>query len=251
MQLALSATGMQFRPGLWQTLLMAVLMALFVSLGQWQLGKARTKEGAQARLDSQRTEPPVAISGRPIADPESLHLRQVAVQGEYEPAGQILIDNRVLNERAGFHVVTPLRVAGDERSVRVLVNRGWVAAPEGRHAAPAIATPSGPVMVTGTAVIPSTRIFALAPDTAAAGNSAIWQNLDLARYRAAAAFPVQPVVILLGPDSGAGGFDRHWPRLDERHERHLSYALQWYGFAFASFAIWLWAALRSQPTDRP
>jgi len=40
-------------------------------------------------------------------------------------------------------------------------------------------------------------------------------------------------------DPGApGGYVREWPRPDERAERHRSYALQWFGFALASVAIW-------------
>lgn len=238
----MSLPRLRFRPGLWPTLLVLALIPGFVALGQWQLGKARAKEGAQARLDGQRREAPVALPATLVADAEPLHLRQVVVRGEYDVAGQILIDNRVRHERAGFHVLTPLRIDGGE--TRVLVNRGWVPAPPGAHAAPPVTVPAGPVLIEGTATIPSRKIFALAPETAAAGGNAIWQNLDLARYRTASAHPVQPLVILLDPASAAGGFDREWPRLDERHERHMSYALQWFGFAFASFAIWLWFALQ-------
>jgi hypothetical protein len=32
---------------------------------------------------------------------------------------------------------------------------------------------------------------------------------------------------------------RDWPRPDDRKERHLSYALQWYGFAASAVLIWL------------
>lgn len=231
----------EFRPRWWATLLVAALIPTFVGLGNWQLGKARTKETAQATLDGQRADAPVALNASLIADPEALRLRPVIARGEYDARGQILIDNRVQHGRAGLHVLTPLRIAGSE--TRVLVNRGWIAAPADRRQMPVVEVPSGAVVVEGTAVIPSRRIFALAPDTAAPGGSAIWQNLDLDRYRDAGRHPVQPVVLLLSPSS-PGGFDRDWPRLDERHERHLSYAFQWYGFALASFGIWLFFAFR-------
>jgi surfeit locus 1 family protein len=232
----------QFRPRWWSTLLVAAMIPAFVGLGNWQLGKARTKEAAQATLDGQRADAPVALAASLVDDPESLRLRPVVARGEYDASGQVLIDNRVLHERAGLHVLTPLRIAGSE--TRVLVNRGWIPAPADRRQAPTVAVPSGPVVVEGTAVVPSRRIFALAQDTALPGGNAIWQNLDLDRYRSAARHPVQPIVIQLDPNSPAGGFDRAWPRLDERHERHLSYAFQWYGFALASVGIWLYFAFR-------
>ena len=40
------------------------------------------------------------------------------------------------------------------------------------------------------------------------------------------------------------GFVRDWPRPDDRKERHLSYALQWYGFAASAVLIWLALAWR-------
>jgi surfeit locus 1 family protein len=57
-------------------------------------------------------------------------------------------------------------------------------------------------------------------------------------------FPVQPVVIQMDPDSAGGGFVREWPRPDERIERHLGYAWQWYGFAATLVAIWLVVNIR-------
>ena len=69
------------------------------------------------------------------------------------------------------------------------------------------------------------------------------QNLDLARFARLAGYPVQPVVLQLAADAPAG-FVRAWPRPDDRKERHLSYALQWYGFAASAVLIWLALAWR-------
>jgi surfeit locus 1 family protein len=56
-------------------------------------------------------------------------------------------------------------------------------------------------------------------------------------------YPLQPVVVHLDPGA-PGGYVREWPRPDERAERHRSYALQWFGFALASVAIWGYFLLR-------
>ncbi|HEX5803074.1 MAG TPA: hypothetical protein VFY24_08610, partial [Azospira sp.] len=65
------------------------------------------------------------------------------------------------------------------------------------------------------------------------------------RYRQAVDFPLQPIVLQLDPASaGGGGFVRDWPRPDERIERHVGYAWQWYGFAAATLGIWLFFLLR-------
>lgn len=224
------------------------LAAGFVALGRWQLDKALAREAAQARFDAGSRQVPIRLTPARPAAPETLHLHPVVARGHYDAAGQILIDNRVLHERAGFHVLTPLVIEGG--TVRLLVNRGWIAAPATRGETPAVPVPAGRVEVAGTAIVPARRIFALAPDTAPAGGNAVWQNLDLDRYRAAAPHPVQPLVVLLSQqaaDPADAGLVRDWPRPDERHARHRAYAYQWFGFAATTIAIWAWLGLRRRP----
>lgn len=227
-------------------LLVAVLVPLFVSLGQWQWHKAAVKEARQALLDARAAEAPVQLAATPV-DAETMRFRRVVVRGTFETSKQILIDNRIHHEQAGYHVVTPLRIEGSEGSegneLRVLVNRGWVAAGPSRAVLPEIATPQGPVELLATAVVPGTRFFTLG--AAPAGNEwqVVWQNLDLARYRTQVDFPLQPIVLELDPASPAG-FAREWPRPDERIERHIGYAWQWFGFAAATVLIWLFYLIR-------
>jgi surfeit locus 1 family protein len=214
-------------------LLLAVLVPAFVSLGLWQWRKAETKTAIQAELDSRSSDLAVAMPTAP-ADVDELRHRRVLLRGTYDAGRQVLIDNRLHREQAGYHVITPLRLAGSE--MHVLVNRGWIAAPPDHKILPVADVPSGPVELTGIAVVPGQRFFNLAPQPTS-GWDAVWQNLDLARFRNAVPYPLQPVVVHLDPGA-PGGYVREWPRPDERAERHRSYALQWFGFALASVAIW-------------
>ena len=56
-------------------------------------------------------------------------------------------------------------------------------------------------------------------------------------------YPLQPIILQLDP-AAPGGFVRDWPRPDERADKHLSYALQWFGFAATTVGIWVWFLLR-------
>ncbi len=206
----------------------------------WQWNKAAAKEARQTLLDTRASESPVQLSAQ-TADAESLRFRRVTVRGHYEPQYQILIDNRVHQERAGYHVITPLRIDGSE--VRVLVNRGWISA-NGTRQIPGVETPTEAVELQATAIVPGTRFFTLAPEPAGSGWQPVWQNLDLARYRQAVDFSLHPVVLQLNPQSSGGGFVRDWPRPDERIERHIGYAWQWFGFAAATIGIWLYFLFR-------
>jgi surfeit locus 1 family protein len=228
--------------------LVALLVPLFVSLGQWQWDKAAVKTARQALLDARAAEVPMLLPAMPV-DAEAMRYRRVVVRGVYEPERQILIDNRVHRERAGYHVLTPLRIeGGDATGMYVLVNRGWLPAEAEHRRLPAVDTPAGTVELQATAIVPGTRFFTLGATPATVDwrdpAARVWQNLDLARYRQAVGFPLQPVVLELDAASAGGGFVRDWPRPDARSERHVGYAWQWFGFAAATVGIWLFYLVR-------
>lgn len=218
-------------------LLLAFLLPAFISLGLWQWRKAEAKTALQTELDSRSHDAAIAMAGglANTVDVESLRHRRIMLRGTYDAAHQVLIDNRLYREQAGYHVITPLHLAGSD--LHVLVNRGWLPAPADHRLLPVAEVPSGEVELTGIAVQPSQRFFNLTPQPTS-GWSAVWQNLDLERFHAAVPYPLPPIVIQL--DAAApGGFVRDWPRPDERADRHRSYALQWFGFAAASLGIWV------------
>ncbi len=211
-----------------------------IQLGNWQHAKADRKQAAQHLLDTRGTDAPVSLGATPV-DAAALNSRAVVVRGLFETDRQFLVDNRIHREQAGYHVITPLRIDGSD--MRVLVNRGWIPA-LARHAdIPQVATPTAPVALHGIAVVPASRFFTLGGDPAAGAWQTVWQNLDLARFAGSAPYPVQPVILQLAADAPAG-FVRDWPRPDERFERHLSYAWQWYGFAASAVLIWFALAWR-------
>jgi surfeit locus 1 family protein len=62
-------------------------------------------------------------------------------------------------------------------------------------------------------------------------------------------------VVLLDPDSAAGGYVRHWARLDTGIATHQGYAFQWFSLAIALAAIYILVNTRrtneneSRPND--
>jgi surfeit locus 1 family protein len=234
----------RFSPFWWSTVLMLACVALFIHLGQWQQGKAERKQAAQAQIDQRSHGGLISFPATQITsavEQEALQYATVTVRGRFEPERQFLVDNRVYQEQAGYHVVTPLRIAGSD--VRLLVNRGWIPAAANHRDIPAIATSKDEVELTGTAILPGNRFFTLGKEAATEQWQPLWQNLDMARFKAAVPYPVQPLIIQLDASSPAG-FARDWPRPDERWEKHLSYALQWYGFAASAVLIWFYMGWR-------
>jgi len=214
-----------------------VLVPLFFAAGQWQWNKAGSKADQQHQLDARGAQPAMQIPAT-LAYAPALRYRKIVALGHYEAQYQILIDNRTYRGQAGYHVITPLRIAGSD--IRVLVNRGWIPAAAEHSQVPPVATPPGPVELSGTAIVPGTRFFTLGADQGKGTQwQAVWQNLDLDRYGKAVAFPLQPIVIQLDAESSAGGFVRAWPHPDERIQTNLGYALQWWAFAATTVVLWL------------
>jgi len=232
----------RFRPRALPTLATIAAVAVFVAAGHWQQGRMQEKEALRAQQDAATNAAPIALASLPAAaDWPALRYRPVVATGEYDARRQVFVDNRVHDGRAGYHVVTPLIIAGGRA---VLVNRGWMPQGASRAAVPEAAPPSGTVTVRGRIAIPSAGFLELAKDTQ---SGAVWQNVDPARFSAATGVAVLPLVIEATqaptPDDG---LVRAWPAPDFGIEKHRIYMVQWYAFAALSLLLWLVFNLRGR-----
>ena len=214
---------------------MLLPIPLFLSLGVWQLDRAAQKRELAETLEARRGLPALDLD-KAVADAEPLRYRRVRVRGTYEPQDQVYIENRREGARIGFHVVTPLRIQGTD--LRLLVNRGWVAAERGHEPPPAPA-PVEAVEVTGVVDIPSPPAIVLdgGRDAARAWGSR-WPYLTVDRFQARVGYPLQPFVLLLDP-ADPTGFTRNWPVEPPKEGMHLGYAIQWLVFAALALGFYL------------
>ena len=222
----------QFAPTLWPTLAALLFFVLTLWLGNWQSDRAASKRDLQARYDMATREAAIHVGGT-LLERDSILYRKLEVQGVFDDAHTILIDNRVRAGVAGYHVLTPLKISGSQ--LAIMVNRGWVVAGRTRDQIPRVPAPQGVVKLEGMAVDPHSRYMELAH---AAPQGRVWQNLDLARYVAATRLKLQPV-LLLQTSATADGLLRDWPRPDTGVRMHLSYAFQWYSLATTLVVLWL------------
>lgn len=228
-----------FRPRLLMSLLALAGVALFASLGQWQAGRATQKLALQAELDARSSGPAVPLPREALSVAE-WSWRRVAVQGEFVAGRTFFVDNRIYRGVAGYHVVTPLRLAGS--GMHVLVNRGWVASGGRRDVLPDIATPAGPQRIEGIAIPPPAGVYELAADSA---SGRVRQHLLPERFAAETGLAVMPV-FLRQDSAAADALVRDWPRPDARADTHRAYALQWYAFALLTVILWGGLNIRRQ-----
>jgi surfeit locus 1 family protein len=221
------------------TLAAVAFIALTVSLGRWQVDRGEEKAARQSVFDSRLKEAPVRLTGS-VPSAEPLLYRRVAARGEWLPERQIYVDNQIRDGRAGFHVVTPLRLDGSPAAV--LVNRGWIARDARYPEAPPVSAPRGPVEVHGLATRPPARFIELSPQVIS-GN--VWQNLSIERYRERSGLDVLPVVVLADPPAEGLAAVRETP--DAGIAKHREYALTWFSLAATALVLWIVLNLRRQP----
>lgn len=232
-----------FRPRLLTTVAAVAGVVLTFFLGEWQMGRADYKQGLQDRQDALALESAVSVGAAPLAA-DDIQLRRVEVRGEFEPKFTVFVDNRLYQHQPGYHVATPLRIAGSQRYV--LVNRGWV--PAGRdRSLPVVETPAGGQVVKGIAVGYSEKYMELSTKVAE-GN--IWQNLVFERYRQATGLDLQPFVIQQ-ESTVDDGIKREWKRPDLGRNTHLAYAFQWYALSFAIFIYYLVTHVKRRSAAQP
>lgn len=210
-------------------------LAATLALGAWQLGRAHQKEALAAAITARSHLPPLAQQALLGPDPASHVHRPVRVRGQWLAARTVFLDNRQMDGRVGFYVVTPLRLAGSDAVV--LVQRGW--APrnfERREALPAVDTPAGEVEVLGRIAPPPAKLY----QPGGAGSGPIRQNLDLAAFAAETGLPLLPVSL---QETGAAsqGLLRDWPEAGGRGpETNYGYAFQWWALSGLIAILYVW-----------
>jgi len=232
-----------FQPRLLTTIAAVAGVVLTFFLGEWQIGRADYKQGLQNRQDVLGREPAIRIGAASLAADDVL-LRKVEVRGEFAPKYTVFVDNRLYQHQPGYHVATPLRIAGSDRYV--VVNRGWVAANRDRSM-PVVDTPAGEQQVQGIAVAYSERFMELSTKVAE-GN--VWQNLVFERYHQATGLELQPFVIQQ-QSAADDGLKREWSRPDLGRNTHLAYAFQWYAMSLAILIYYLVTHVKRRPAAQP
>ncbi|MCK8516919.1 SURF1 family protein [Methylonatrum kenyense] len=238
-----------FRPGMVPTLAFLLLLPVLVGLGFWQLDRAEQRAGLLASFDAQRTAAPVNLN-RDRLDPEAMLFRPARAEGEFLPERSLLLDNQTHRRTVGYHVLTPYRLAGDDRVV--LVDRGWVPAGESRAQLPEVGMESTEIPIEGHLDQgPATGIRLGGLADGESGWPLRIQYIDYAELGARVDAELLPVVLRLAPDS-AEGFVREWrPEHPDGYgpERNRAYAVQWFGLAAALVVIYLAVNLRRRPEE--
>jgi len=227
------------------TLAAVITVAITASLGRWQLQRADQKHALQTEMDVRAALP--VWTERDLLqaqDLQSAWFRPVVLRGHWVPEASVFLDNRQMAGRPGFFLVTPLRLAGSERTV--LVQRGWTPRDfVDRSRVPEVPTLSDEVTLTGHLAPPPAKLYELGPSAP----GPIRQNIELAAFASEFRLPLLEASVLQSGDA-SDGLVRQWPRIDTGVAKHHGYAFQWFGLCALTVVLYFWFQLISPRRKR-
>jgi surfeit locus 1 family protein len=220
-----------------------VVAAICARLGVWQVHRLKERRAANAVALAARLSPVEDINGHTLDS--SFIGRRVRVSGHYDHAHDMLIRGREYRGVPGVEVVSPL-LSGTGQAA-VLIQRGFLPAPDAVTADPGEFQEPGQVTVQG---------IALPMDSAGGaplqrGRQTTWARLDRSALAQRLPYPIAPLYIRQTPDSALPQFPRRQepPPLDDGP--HLSYAIQWFAFSVIALVFAGVVLLRRGDEDRP
>jgi surfeit locus 1 family protein len=229
------------------TLLALAGLAVLIGLGTWQMERKRWKEGLIAKIAARVHADPVPLPAEPSAgSKDDLEYLHVSARGRFHHDKERYL-YAPTQAGPGWHVYTPFEL---ERQRVVWVNRGWV--PDARKS-PATRPEGqlpGEVEARGLVRL-QMRPGWFAPQNDPAHN--LWYWPDLAAMTAsafldspqkAAGGPQKPDSLALAIEVDAkpeppGGLPKGGVTRLDLPNRHLEYAVTWYGLAATLISVYL------------
>jgi surfeit locus 1 family protein len=228
---------MQFKPSPGLSVSLFAIAIACAWLGNWQLQRKVQK---QILFDQFENAPMLSIE---LALKQDKRFSRVQAYGHFDDTRHVLLDNKILNGRAGVHVLTPFML---KSGVTILVNRGWLPLPPDRRHLPPVPTEHSMRTINGILKKPTTDGPRLGkPDELVADE---WPQLvtylDLETVSDALGTALPPWLLQLDPADSSGFEGRQWKAAEMGPEVHAAYAFQWFALSLATMIIWLTLGVR-------
>lgn len=216
-------------------ILYVLALSLLFGLSIWQYQRGVEKQRVAAkRLESS----PEVLS----AVPDNLNdfvYRNSNLSGRWLDERSFMMENRIYQGRVGYEVLTPFRLAADEKIL--LVNRGWVSTPESAEVKTAaeLTTINGVLYIPEKGVVLGDAILPEAMSSSAWPKKALY--IDLPVFSRALSTDIENTVFVLDEKDSAA-YKRIWKAAVMPAAKHFGYAVQWLGLALTLLiygVIWI------------
>ena len=206
------------------------VLAILAGLGFWQLERLAWKEELIASRQAGFTLDPVPVHRLPIEGWRRFEYRLVSFRGRYLHDREIRVINRRHDGKTGIGLLTPMALEGGGE---LLVDRGWIPNRE-----QAIDRPDGVISLTGI-LRAGGRPNRWVPDNDPVTGD--WFFIDVDGMAAAKGLqsPYPFIARIAAELSPERGYPQALPGLPALPNRHLGYALTWFGLAAVLVVIFV------------
>ena len=215
---------------------------VLIFLGLWQLDRAEEKRQIELSVNLAVEKQPILLNDSVDDDLKQEVYRKAKLIGRFDNERQFLWDNKTHQGKAGFHVLTPFILNGQQDAV--IVNRGWVPIEGRRDQAPSVDVDQAQTTIFGVIKDPSNALqLDDIEDLSVTRFPKIVQAFEPDVFEAELGLTLLPIMIELAADSEYG-YVREWKPYFGNIDRHNGYALQW--FLMALITLFLFVKLNTK-----
>lgn len=215
-------------------LLSLVFIAIFTSLGFWQLSRARQKTAILN--DYQQRAQIGPLSTKDLERVDDWRFYQIKMVGKFDDAHTILLDNKTFNGKVGYEVYTPFTAKGMD--LPVLVDRGFIPMGVSRDELPAIPKAAkGTITIQGMLNVPPAYVsLGEMKDSSKSQWPARVEYINLPQISKLIDKQLYPYIVNLNPESPSA-LQVKWQILNVDPNKHKGYAVQWFALALTLLII--------------
>jgi surfeit locus 1 family protein len=221
---------------LWPLALALPAFALLIGLGTWQMQRKAWKEDLIARINARVNQPPVPLTDALAQSAGDLEYLRVRARGTFRHDAEQFLWAPDPRLGPGYDIITPLGL-GDGRSI--LINRGYVTEALKAPSARSEGQVAGEVEVVGLLREPPSRSM-FSPDHDKKTGVWFWRDLDGMTQAALGSETGKAIRLFLDAEAALvnpGGWPKGGATRLTLPNRHLEYALTWYGLAATLVAV--------------
>ena len=231
-------------------LIFAITFCGFIVLGFWQIDRADQKNVLNSNYTDRQQEAIIVLDKNNVIDEKSSLLwRKVEFEGSFLNKQNIILDNQIFNQIAGFNIITPFKIKGSDSLV--LINRGWHPNLKNREMLPIINEISGERILQGHIASFPVSGIKLGKNNIETLNSQIFrfQRLDAAELNYFFSAKIMPYMIYLDPiiDKELYG-NFKLPAPDS--QKNYGYAFQWFAFAITLLIIFIRLSMKRKSNGK-
>ena len=226
------------------TLAYLCLLPVLLGLGIWQLDRSEQKQAFLSLQEQAVATETLHLSTVTENNTATLRYRNVEVSGRYDVAHQFLLDNQISAGKAGYFVLTPLVLTGENKAV--LVNRGWIPLNLDRSVVPDLQMNNLDAIITGRINnFASVGIKLAGAEIPTAGWPSVVQVVDAQVLAKKLGYPLFQFQIELDKES-PDGYKREWHSSTIMPpEQHTAYAIQWFALALTLTILFIWYSFKN------